>query len=292
MHHYHLDYEVLPPGMTSTNDDLSNGETTGFIHLLPYLEQDNVHKLYDFGTTWSNPPNYAAVGAPIKLLFCPSNRRAGSIDLTPWAVQFACPLPPVAASTDYAFCKGANAHLSARPRIPTPARGLFDVNSRVALGHIYDGTSNTLAMGEASGGEVVYLVRDLNNPNVAVTDLLTGQQCYVDQAWAVGCTANQTHPYFGSVFGVTAQYGLGVNPRDEPMSPPNRLVAPTFDGNDTTGDNSSGRDWVSGFRSLHVNGANFLFADGSVHYLKRNLDARTYRALSTYNGGEVVGEEW
>ena len=37
-------------------------------------------------------------------------------------------------------------------------------------------------------------------------------------------------------------------------------------------------------------GANFLFADGSVHYLTNNINPATYQALSTIAGGEVLGD--
>jgi prepilin-type N-terminal cleavage/methylation domain-containing protein/prepilin-type processing-associated H-X9-DG protein len=292
LHHYHLDHDRFPPGITSTSDDLANGDATGFTHLLPYLEQDNVYKLYHFEAPWYHPSNYTPVGIPIKILFCPSNRRTGSLDLSPFAAQFSCALPPTAAGADYAFCKGANAALIERSdRIPGPVRGVFDVNSRVRITDIHDGTSGTIAMGDAAAGEGLYRVRDLSNPNVAVSDLVTGQPVYIEQAWAAGCTANSGYPYFGSVFAVTAQRGLPPNPRDEPMSPPNRLVAPTVDGNDRTGDNASGQDWVSGFRSMHPNGCNFLFCDGSLRYLTRTVSLDTYRALSTYRGGEVAAEE-
>jgi prepilin-type processing-associated H-X9-DG protein len=41
-----------------------------------------------------------------------------------------------------------------------------------------------------------------------------------------------------------------------------------------------------GFRSLHTGGAQFLFVDGSVHFLSQNIDhARTYQAL----GGKAEG---
>lgn len=45
------------------------------------------------------------------------------------------------------------------------------------------------------------------------------------------------------------------------------------------------------FRSVHpAGGANFLLADGAVRFVSELIDMTTYHALSTYNGGEVVGE--
>lgn len=40
------------------------------------------------------------------------------------------------------------------------------------------------------------------------------------------------------------------------------------------------------FRSDHPGGANFLFADGSVHFLDENIDMLVYQRLSTHQGGE------
>ncbi len=46
-------------------------------------------------------------------------------------------------------------------------------------------------------------------------------------------------------------------------------------------------DRVRGFISMHsAPGANFAFADGSVHFISEYIDGRLYRALSTINGGE------
>jgi prepilin-type processing-associated H-X9-DG protein len=44
--------------------------------------------------------------------------------------------------------------------------------------------------------------------------------------------------------------------------------------------------------SFHPGGANALFADGSVHFLKAGLDIRILAALVTRAGGEVVPPDY
>jgi len=41
------------------------------------------------------------------------------------------------------------------------------------------------------------------------------------------------------------------------------------------------------FRSDHAAGCNFLFADGSVHYLSETIDMLTYQQLSTIAGNDI-----
>ena len=44
------------------------------------------------------------------------------------------------------------------------------------------------------------------------------------------------------------------------------------------------------FRSASPGGVNFVFADGSVKFLRDSIPMGTYRALGSRAGGEVVGD--
>ena len=60
--------------------------------------------------------------------------------------------------------------------------------------------------------------------------------------------------------------------------------------------NNSGCNWWNnwtdefGFKSRHTGGAQFLFGDGSVHFLSENIDFDTYNNLGAKDDGNVVGE--
>jgi prepilin-type N-terminal cleavage/methylation domain-containing protein/prepilin-type processing-associated H-X9-DG protein len=292
LHNYHNINDTFPPGMVSSSTNVSDADASAFTFLLPYIEQDPTFSLYHFEDPWFAKSNYVAVGIPIKTFFCPSNRADGVIDLKPLEPQWNTTLPPIAASCDYILCKGANAALPQDvSRTPRQVRGVFGIHPSLAekpgvrISQIRDGTSNTFAMGDGAGGTPVYLVRDLENPDQLVIDL-TGQPVMVEQSWSAAGLGDRSHPFYGSVFGVTAQYGLPPDPQDEPMN--RRPVTPTIHGNDPLGDNSSGRDFVSGFRSLHPGGCNFAFCDGSVHFVSQQIKPDVYRALSTYAGGEPL----
>ncbi len=290
MHHYHDSAGSFPPGMVSSQWNISDAEATGFTLLLPYLEQDNTYRIYHFEEPWYQPSNFQAVGTQVKLFYCPSNREGGALDLGPIAAQWNVVLPPQAATCDYAFSRGANGAIHRDwTRIPLPVRGVFNIRPPgepgVRIEDIQDGASNTFAMGEAAGGTNRYQARDLNNPNQPAIDPLTGQPAILEQSWSAASVGDTSHPWYGSVFGVTAQYGLGPNPRDEPMN--RRPGTPTVYSGDPSGYNTTLNDYISGFRSLHHGGGNFLFCDGGVRFITQTISPDLYRALSTYAGGEV-----
>jgi len=310
LHNFHDAEGYLPPGML-TELDMQDSYHTGFTYLLPCLEQENVQCVYHFDKQWYDSANYVAVGQQVPGFYCPSNRPGGLIDLRPFSQQWGSPMPPFVGASDYVLCKGANAGLGGDPSlIPPAARGLFNITQanvsisaqgqqvaldwrptpqfRVRFSDISDGLSSTIAIGEAAGGNPYYLVADLNDPSQPTTEPFVNGPAVMDQAWSAASLGDPGHPWYAGIFGVTAQYGLPPDPADEPMN--RRPGTPTIIGSDTSGYNVSGRDRVSGFRSMHTLGCNFLFADGSVHFVHQSIAPGTYRALSTYAGGEVVPE--
>ena len=305
LHGFHDVNGYLPPGMATegNNQDCFH---TGFTYLLPYIEQDNIYQLYHFDKQWYTAPNYTAIGQQAAIFFCPSNRDHGVMDLTPYIEQWGVAMPPYVGACDYVLCKGANACLwTDTSGIPPQARGLFNEvqfgstvdpsgqgpwvpipQQSVRLTSITDGLSSTFAVGEAAGGNTYYLVADINNLSQPATEPFVNGPAKMEQGWGAASVGDPSHPWYTSIFGVTAQIGFGANPMDEPMN--RRPGMPTILGGDTTGSNATGSDRVSGFRSMHMVGCNFLYADGSVHFVPASIDPAVYRALSSYAGGEVI----
>jgi len=48
---------------------------------------------------------------------------------------------------------------------------------------------------------------------------------------------------------------------------------------------------VEDYWSMHPGGVNFLFADGSVRFLKNGIQQTVFAALATRAGGEIVGAD-
>jgi prepilin-type N-terminal cleavage/methylation domain-containing protein/prepilin-type processing-associated H-X9-DG protein len=132
------------------------------------------------------------------------------------------------------------------------ADGILYVNSSVQITSITDGTSNTIAVGErpATG--------DLNYG--------WGFAPYGTGAGDGDTVLGSSDTQFASQIGdLTTNVGL-CTPRQ-----PNGTAE--IDG--------------AHFWSFHTGGANFLYADGSVHFLAYSTIPSVFSALCTRNGGEV-----
>jgi prepilin-type processing-associated H-X9-DG protein len=70
--------------------------------------------------------------------------------------------------------------------------------------------------------------------------------------------------------------------------PPNTLKHPNGTLINVTSGNAS--EWGSyhGFKSKHTGGVQFLYGDGAVRFVSDTIALGTYRALASYQGGEVV----
>lgn len=294
---YHDAKGGFPPGLIAGADDnLELGGQGGFALLMPFLDQESWSASWDRSRAWFEPPNAELVETEVPVYFCPSNRNHGNINLQ-FLVPFARRPLPNPAACDYLLCKGANAALCQSTQVPQAGRGVFDVNSHTLLTSITDGTSHTFAVGEGAGGNPRFGIRHWWADTMPAADLFPGQSSLIDQSWSAGPMATRQLGSLGflggGTMGVTALRGGHEPPFDEPMNGP--LVLPSLDINNgctNIGTLPGTYDTVSGFRSVHSRGCNFLFCDGSVHFIEQDIAPATYRALSTMAGGERVGDDF
>jgi prepilin-type N-terminal cleavage/methylation domain-containing protein/prepilin-type processing-associated H-X9-DG protein len=295
LHNYHDAVGSFPPGITvKGTDNLEMGGFCGFVPLLPYLEQDALFGRWDMSRQWYEAPNADLVSTQLKVFYCPSNRNGGVIDMS-FLVPFAGrPLPNLAAC-DYLLCKGANAAMCEVTQVPAAGRGAFDVNTHTRLCDIDDGTSNTFAVGEGAGGNGRFGIRLYYQDTTQATTLFPGQSPRIDQSWSSGPTATRALHSIGllggACLGVTAVRCGYDPPFDERMNNPLALPALDYNNGCTNSGTAPGTyDTISGFRSAHRGGCNFLFCDGSVRFVSETIAPATYRGLSTIAGGEVIGD--
>jgi prepilin-type N-terminal cleavage/methylation domain-containing protein/prepilin-type processing-associated H-X9-DG protein len=214
---------------------------SSFTLILPFVEQDNIRRVYDPSLSPTVAPNNTVTRLPVTIYLCPA--------MTP-------PPAPLDAYTthyaSYAACVGSNDAWA-----PPPDNGVIVRNNAtgssvsVAPGtrmtDVADGTSNTLL-----AGEMGYQLKDYRFSSGPYAGQVRGG----NTSWAYG--------YASYSFGSTK---LPLNTVAPPASTLDRLQT---------------------FRSDHGGGANFLFADGSVHFLRDGMDPFAYRSMGTRSGGEVI----
>ena len=229
----------------------TNG-TNLWVELLAFLEQDNLHRKWDYPDNRRNVAGErtATQAQVITILLCPS-------DLLPEPVSQFTLTPPWATGFYGMSSYGGNAGKRSVVAARISRDGVFFIDSGVHPAGIADGNSTTFLFGERFHRDPEF---DRQQPAV----------------WP------DASPLGGiGKWGYVADMKANSNVT---LSTPVRINYRVPPG----GGFSTLEDRVCAFGSGHPGGANFAFADGSVRFLRDPTALPVLQALSTCAGEEVV----
>jgi prepilin-type N-terminal cleavage/methylation domain-containing protein/prepilin-type processing-associated H-X9-DG protein len=239
---------------------------SGLTRLLPYLEQENLFRLYD----WTQP-NTAAVNQPVittrvKAYECPSAPVVEQVGLYLGQPAYEN-LTGRAAQRDYvAVWSGSGASPVGPPTDPYGVGALAQVSSWLVAGVpngqlnprfslVTDGTSNTLMFTEQAGAT---------------------------QHWVKGKKVADVNP-----FNPSANAGWGLYPLARPSTYSADGLTEIDAGYGPCTINCNNQV-QRGMYAFHPGGANTVMVDGSVRFLRESLPGPVLFALGSRAGGEVL----
>jgi prepilin-type N-terminal cleavage/methylation domain-containing protein len=260
VHNYVGVRHELPPGVDSKR-------YAAQVHLLPYLEQDNVHKAIDFTLQAQAAGNNGPRGMVIATFLCPSDPQAA--------------VPAGFAGNNYVLNYGTG--IAWQQAVTSGPFGMFTDKGVAFPGGIPDGTSNTACASEHLKGDWSNAVAtprtDLINPGSPPTT--------PDEAVATCQAANPTNLSFQFRSDNGSNWLQGQHTTlYEHVGPPNRVScawSANFGGNNSMHQTAT---------SAHTGGVDLLLCDGSVRFVRDSIDLATWRALGTRNGGEVLAGDY
>lgn len=284
LHNYHDVFRALPPGYRFLPNSPIEAMGTPNVSLLPYLEQANLTDLADAEIPWYlQQPSTAQTVVPMFL--CPSDSASNPTNY-PWIAGLGVPVGSLFANSSYGFSFGYrdafsfNAQFGAPP--VTSESGVFAFHSRTRFADITDGTSNTFAIGEAASGFDIC-------EGIGCTSPVTGPTGESGSAhgWLVGGAGAE--PFYATGLRYTGHAASTVERMNKTPVTDSYAAISSGQYADNRASWEGGPHWMSHFRSFHVGGCNFLFCDGSVHFLSENINMTLYRNLSCMQDGNVVG---
>ena len=301
LQNYHSARGNFPPAVDMKKFDFRNN---AYVLMLPYLEQTALTNIYDNKGQWEDQVD-TVLGFPVAMFDCPSSSEPNPLTIPAMGAVVGDGVPneyrETYGTTDYAFSKGVydgwcviidyTGGLNTPGDIPYNEAGLFGINTENTFARITDGSSNTIAMGEASSDPRWLLCQGYQ---CGLNDLVP-EGDYPPHAWngwAVGEPVSnpfKSRVRGASVYGCTLE-PMNKNPVTETYANVAELPSAVCESHhpDNPSQSSANGSTVSNFRSDHPGGGNFLFADGSVHFLTEGIELSTYQALSTISGAEVV----
>jgi prepilin-type N-terminal cleavage/methylation domain-containing protein/prepilin-type processing-associated H-X9-DG protein len=269
LHNYHDAIGSFPPGLLSRMDPVTydnDGPGWGWLSFaLCQMEGSPVYNSINFIQNIEYPMNQTARVTVLGSFLCPSDAYRQDVftvvDSTTSNTSPGAPICQVA-SSNYVGSIGSGDPSSLYPWIidaddGPPGRdngnGLFYRNHSVTIAQITDGTSQTFAAGERSQN--------------------------LSRATWTGAVTNAAVPL------VALQAEAGLDPEGGDAL----VLSHTGEGH---GPNSpSGLAHGDQYWAMHPGGANFLFADGSVRFIKEQVGFTIFQALATRAGGEVLSAD-
>jgi prepilin-type N-terminal cleavage/methylation domain-containing protein/prepilin-type processing-associated H-X9-DG protein len=162
LHNYESANQFFPPGDTQTSPLFAWSAA-----ILPYIEQDNVYRIYDFTHDWNLPGNYPAIQTQMKVFNCPST-PAGLRNDTTIAAMPAC--------GDYSSLNGIKDFVAINcvgiiiknPATDTRLFGVLQRDKPARWVDITDGASNTIMVAEDAGRPDLYIAGSVKgDPSIA-----------------------------------------------------------------------------------------------------------------------------
>jgi len=273
LHNYHDTNGLFPPGgLNYGSGDWSDERGSWLVYILPYMEQSGMYAQAQQAAGGPLMTTYNSVGKSWGVFGQgrPGNWRCPSDDWDPTATVCnyvgslgpQCAIGPCGFDPNQKYCHPDTSGLG--------NWGYSDPNEWWNHGNTTD-SQYLRGMFNRLGCKInLASVTDGTSNTIMVGESLPGQHDHLAQnLW---------------------WYGNGGNSHVSTIVPIN------YRSDDRVGCGSdpqrSYQNWdISwGFKSRHTGGANFVFADGSVHFLTQSIDMKTYQLLGCRNDGLPTGD--
>ncbi len=306
LHNYESSNSCFPPAGESTNfatnppsSQFADGNYAVFPRILQYIEGNTIFNNINFNYEYNNTGlgNVTAFSAVMNVFLCPSavSQPGGGREGASTATDTEANAYGGYGRQDYGpTCytdinpTGSTAFSAGYPATPyrnkaARANGLLK-QSKTAIAECTDGLSNTIAIAEDAGRDPRFISPYTRGTSPANLPLYFGDSGAGTTATDKGLGLRYWRwAEADSAYGVSGQINNKYRPMNE-QSPWNAPPGPLGTG----GNNAGANDEIF---SYHPGGANILFGDGSVKFMKETTNIVILRGLVTLAGGEVVSAD-